>query len=325
MNLTNDEDLNFDHTHSEACEQNSPVKGSTRPSESPYINPDGPSITSKWSELGGGYFKASGKTQDILPAGVYRVGVNQQGEVVYAKVTIIADELVSLPDSASERVIKSIETFWAAKERFAAKKQIFKRGILLWGPPGSGKSALIVQLIRELISKDGIVIYSSIPSLAEAALTQLRKVEPERHLICVLEDIDEIVTAYGEHALLSLLDGDTQIKNVVFIATTNYPDRLAKRIINRPSRFDEVVKIGMPSAASREMYLRSKFTTEELSDESLVKWVADTDNFSIAHLKELTICVYCLGRDYKETIDRLRKMEKALNASEGRQVGFNGN
>ncbi len=276
----------------------------------------------KWGDLGGDLYRAAGRTKDKLPAGVYRCGFDSTGSLIFSRAEVITDELVSLPDTASERVIESIEKFWSSKERFAAKKQIFKRGILLWGPPGSGKTALIMQLIKDLIDKDGLVLYSSIPDLAEAALTQLRKVEPERHLICVLEDIDEIVTRFGEHALLSLLDGDTQIKNVVFLATTNYPDRLAKRIINRPSRFDEVIKVGMPSDIARKTYLRAKFTVEELSDEQLAVWVIDTKGLSIAHLRELTVCVFCLGRDYSETITRLKDMERKLSETDGRKMGF---
>lgn len=277
--------------------------------------------SSQWSKLGSGLYRASGVTKPKLPAGVYTAGYDSQGNLVFARREIITDELIELPDTASERVMAGIDTFWLAKDRFGLKKQIFKRGILLWGQPGSGKTALITQLTQKLIAKDGIVFYLDHPELAAAALTQFRKIESDRHLICVLEDIDEMVTRYGEHALLNLLDGETQIKNVVFLATTNYPDRLAKRIINRPSRFDEVIKVGMPSDNARRIYLRSKFSYEELNNDEMEQWVNDTKDFSIAHLRELTVCVFCLKRDYNETIERLRHMDKVLNIND-RKMGF---
>jgi SpoVK/Ycf46/Vps4 family AAA+-type ATPase len=83
-------------------------------------------------------------------------------------------------------------------------------------------------------------------------------IEKHRPIVVMIEDIDAIVDKKGESAMLALLDGELQIDNVVFVATTNYPERLDKRLVNRPSRFDEIIKIGMPSAAARAQYIINK-------------------------------------------------------------------
>lgn len=150
----------------------------------------------------------------------------------------------------------------------------------------------------------------------------MRRIEPERPLICVLEDINEMVDQYGEHALLALLDGETQIDNVVFVATTNYPERLDQRLVNRPSRFDEIIKIGMPSAEARSVYFRARLNKMELSDGKLAEWVKDTEGLSIAHLKEIVVAVYCLGREYAETLKRLKSMRNGLRSSSAREIGI---
>jgi Intein splicing domain len=88
--------------------------------------------------------------------------------------------------------------------------------------------------------------------------------------------------------------------------TTNYPERLDKRFVDRPSRFDTIRWIGMPSAAARRVYLEAK--EPSLSGEELEQWVGSTDGFSVAHLRELVILVKCFDRPLKMAISRLEAM-----------------
>jgi SpoVK/Ycf46/Vps4 family AAA+-type ATPase len=146
--------------------------------------------------------------------------------------------------------------------------------------------------------------------------------EPDRPMIVVLEDIDEIIDKHGEHAILSMLDGENQISNVVFLATTNYPERLGARIVNRPSRFDERIFVGMPGALARKTYL--KFAAPALDDETLEKWTEDTSNFSIAHLRELVAATYCLDQKYEDVLKRLRSMTERPKFVDGYRKGNTG-
>jgi SpoVK/Ycf46/Vps4 family AAA+-type ATPase len=125
----------------------------------------------------------------------------------------------------------------------------------------------------------------------------------------VLEDLDAIVERCGESELLSLLDGEGQIDNVVFIATTNYPERLDPRIVNRPSRFDRVVKIGMPTKAARKMYIASRLG-DDFADLEL--WSAETKDLSIAHIKEIIVSVHCLGLTFEDTLARVKLMKNVV-------------
>jgi hypothetical protein len=81
------------------------------------------------------------------------------------------------------------------------------------------------------------------------------------------------------------------------------------------------VKIGMPSAASRKVYLQARKLG--LSDKDLDKWVARTDGFSLAHLKEVVVAVLCFGDTLESTTDRLRSMAKKLSSTSSENgVGF---
>jgi SpoVK/Ycf46/Vps4 family AAA+-type ATPase len=111
------------------------------------------------------------------------------------------------------------------------------------------------------------------------------------------------------------LDGVDKIEKIVFLATTNYPDKLGARVMNRPSRFDKRFKIGHPNDESRMLYFRHLIGDEEKAKSmgvDLNKWVADTEEFSIAHLKELFVAVCILGDSYEDAIETLSNMKEQI-------------
>lgn len=277
--------------------------------------------SSQWAVLGNGIFRACSATCPALPSGVYGIDTDNMGNLLLVTKRIITDDLIVLPDTASERVLEALKVFWDSKEKFKAKGQIFKRGVMLWGPPGSGKTATLMLLTHDIVKRGGIVVLPGNPQITTRALEEIRRIEPDRPLICVLEDIDETIERFSEHEILALLDGETQIDNVVFVATTNYPERLDKRIVNRPSRFDEIIKIDMPSPEARAVYLRARLSEIELSPVQLATWVSESAGLSIAHLKELVVAVFCLGREYAETLRRLKTMSNTIKSDSGRKIG----
>jgi hypothetical protein len=217
------------------------------------------------------------------------------------------DNLLRLPDSASDSVIAQIEKFWTLKNTFSELGLVHKRGFLLHGPPGCGKTSCIAFLTSQMIDRGGVVLMGDTnPSLISHGMGAIREIKPELPIMVLMEDIDTIIEHYGESNVLSLLDGENSVENAVFVATTNYLNLLKPRVRNRPSRFDIVIEIGMPSADGRRMYLESKnldFTPEELK-----RWVNSTTNFSIAHLKELIISVVAYGNDFDESVKRIREI-----------------
>jgi hypothetical protein len=131
---------------------------------------------------------------------------------------------------------------------------------------------------------DGLVLLMTDPVRAESALAALRRVEPERAVLAVIEDIDAMLGEGREERLLSFLDGKTQIDHVLFIATTNSPERLDQRLRARPSRFDRVHVIGPPSVEVRRAYLEKRLS--DLSPAELDRWVELSEGFTIAYLEE---------------------------------------
>jgi ATP-dependent 26S proteasome regulatory subunit len=230
-----------------------------------------------------------------------------------------------LADSKSKSVVEEIKKFSTMKERFNRYGLLHKRGILLWGPPGGGKTCT-VQLILQLIIEqgDGLGVQIEHPNEAVTALRIIRNIEPKRQIVAVLEDIDALVDRYGEAEYLSLLDGETQTDNIVYVATTNYPERLDRRFVDRPSRFDTIVWVGMPSLAARREYLLSKDPSWDKKELEYI--LHGTEGYSIAHLREIFILIKCFEYPMKEAVEKVSKMKNAKPSSEDspdkKKVGF---
>lgn len=268
-------------------------------------------------------YTAIGDSHSTLPAGLYNCELNQFGPYL-RKMTNNIDALIDLPDSESERLLEEIIQFRELKATFGEFGFLYKRGILLWGPPGSGKTVTIQQLLKLFVTDgDGIAVMIQQPDCATACLNMLRTIEPERQILAIMEDIDALIDRFGESGYLNLLDGESQLQNVVYVATTNYPERLDKRFVDRPSRFDTIRYIGMPTAAARRAYLVAKMP--KVDGATVTRYVKETDGFSIAYLRELVVLTQCFGFNLDASIERLRKMHKNQPKSgqgDGSTFGF---
>lgn len=269
---------------------------------------------SRWGERSE-HFYGVGETKAELPAGVYRCVEMPHIGAALAKQRVETDKLLELPDDAGASVIAEFVDFWDRGAAFRERGFLHKRGYLMWGPPGSGKTSTVQLLIKRLIhDMGGCVLLLDHPLLAALCLQMVRKIETKRPLIAVMEDIDALVQKYGESEYLALLDGEAQVDNICFLATTNYPERLDPRFTDRPSRFDTIREIGMPSAAARRMYLSVK--EPGLAEDEVERWVAASEDFSIAHLKEMIVAVKCLGQPLDAVVERLSEQRRARPNSE---------
>lgn len=278
----------------------------------------------QWSTSDGRIFVPTTFTQKALTPGVYEVNTSPNIGLYLEKIAVKTEGLVRFPDSNSDLVVEEIQKFWDKEEQFKEFELVYKRGILLWGPPGSGKSCTLQLIMEDVINRNGVVIRFDDPDLFLDGMRAIRTIQIETPVVVIMEDIDSIINEYSESEVLNILDGVNEVHKAVFLATTNYPDRLGKRIVNRPSRFDKRFKIGMPNAESRAVYLKHLCRKHEPNalGIDLDKWVADTKEFSIAHLKELFVAVVILGDDYSKAIKTLKNMKEDIN-DQDYKIGFN--
>lgn len=274
--------------------------------------------TSQWTSNDGITFFPAATSVKELPAGVYSIGMNF-GQIFFTKVDVKTEDLIRFSDANSDQVIDEINSFWGKKEIFQKFGLPYKRGILLYGPPGSGKTCTIRFLINDLIKLGGIILQVDNVSLFAAGLDVLRKIDKEKPIIAIIEDIDSYANG-EETTLIGLLDGISSVENIVFLATTNYPEELSGRILNRPSRFDKRFYIGYPNAPSRKMYLEhlAKNTNPKPWNRkiNLARWIQDTQGMSVAHLKELFVATVILDNRYEDAIKTIKEMKNQLTSKD---------
>lgn len=278
-----------------------------------------------WTTSDGRVFVPAAKTKKRLTPGVYEIKTSNNIGIYFEKIPVKTEGLIKFPDTNSDRVLSEIQKFWEKEELFLEYELTYKRGILLYGPPGSGKSCTIQLIMADVVSRDGIVIKFGDPDLFIAGMRILRQIQQDTPVVVIMEDIDSTLEIYDESEVLNLLDGVNQVTKTVFLATTNYPEKLGARIVNRPSRFDKRFRIGFPSAESRRLYLLHlmKEKTPEMLGINLEQWVEDTDKMTVAHLKELFVATVILGDPYEETIKVLKSMQEVLEDKDhDSAVGF---
>lgn len=240
-----------------------------------------------------------------LPAGIYRMEYVERDWRAH-QFTINTDELYSFSNSCTTTILQEAINFWNRKDVYEKYKISHKRGILLCGAPGCGKTSIIQLLVKQIVDTQNGLVFMASNKEEFAGLTQnlsstIKKIEKDRPIITIIEDVDQLIQAFGgDSIILDFLDGSLSIENHLVILTSNNTEDLSTALL-RPSRIDLIYEIPNPNAEIRKEY----FINKQVEEDKLEELVKQTDGMSFAELKEVFIAVQVHGKSISDTVKRI--------------------
>ena len=203
----------------------------------------------------------------------------------------VAAEDVVLPDGVLETVEQHIAGIGAWSRELLEAGQHLKRGLLLHGPPGTGKTHTVRYLTGRLADTTVILLTGLSIRFIDQAAALARRLQPS---MVVLEDVDLVGMDrdFSEDSnpllfsLLEAMDGVGADANVTFVLTTNRADILEIALADRPGRVDLAVEIPRPDAACRERLLRL-YARDLALEADTGEVAAATDGITASFIKEL--------------------------------------
>ena len=196
-----------------------------------------------------------------------------------------------LPDGVLETIEQHIIGIADWSQELLSAGQHLKRGLLLHGPPGTGKTHTVRYLTGRLADSTVILLTGRSIRFIDQAAALARRLQPS---MVVLEDVDLVATDRdytpdGNPLLFSLLDAMDGVgadADVTFVLTTNRADILETALADRPGRVDLAVEIPRPDAGCRERLLRV-YVRDLPLDADLDPVVAGTEGVTASFVKEM--------------------------------------
>lgn len=238
----------------------------------------------------------------LIP-GMYQPMYNNDRGYHCKRISLDSDELFLFTNKITSSLLSEIDKFWNKADLYKENNLAHKRGILLAGYAGTGKTSYINLICQDLIKRGGVIFKISGPTnlleYMDLVKMGMMKIEPNTQVITIIEDIDRFESV--ESQLLDFLDGQHYFKHHIVIATSNNTEDLSEPLL-RPSRLDLKIEVDYPDEKTREEY----FAFKEVPEDDITELVKNTEGLSIADLKEIYVCVYILEYPLDEAVHNVK-------------------
>jgi hypothetical protein len=161
------------------------------------------------------------------------------------------------------------------RDMLKAEGLSIRRGLLLSGPPGDGKSTAIECFVNDIAGEASIIIVEAVDHI-RAVYHLAQALAPA---VVILEDLDLMTTnrqnpySYAANKddvtgeLLQVLSGGSAYADIITIATTNHPEAIDEALAKRAGRFDAHIRMGYPSEADKQRVLDLYLDRFEVNDD----------------------------------------------------------
>jgi hypothetical protein len=241
-------------------------------------------------------------------------------EIKFHRLPTIHRENIILPQGLLERIERQTVRFSELSEKLVATGRHLKRGILLHGAPGTGKTLTAMYVARAIRDRTVLLLTGRGQGMIEQSCALARTLQPA---IVILEDVDLVAeerTRPGAACagpllfeLLNQMDGLADDADVLFLLTTNRPDILEPALAARPGRVDQAIEIPLPDAQCRrrlfELY-SDKLTLGKVNWESFVHRI---DGASAAFIREMMRKAALFAADESRDTVEDRHLDEAIH------------
>jgi AAA+ superfamily predicted ATPase len=213
-------------------------------------------------------------------------------DVRFHRLPPVRREDIVLPDGLLDRVERQAIRFSRLREELRAMGRHLKRGLLLHGQPGTGKTLTAMYLAGQMPDRTVILLTGRGLGMVEHSCALARLLQPAT---VIMEDVDLIAEERTQRGgcnallfeLLEQMDGIDEDADVLFILTTNRPDLLEPALASRPGRIDQAVEVPLPDATCRSRLLDLYGRGMEFQLARRDALIARTEGVSPAFLREL--------------------------------------
>jgi SpoVK/Ycf46/Vps4 family AAA+-type ATPase len=198
-------------------------------------------------------FDAAGRDADADPEAADRL------RVVFAPEADVGEDDAVMDETVRSLLWRNVIDLHRRRAVLKAHGVPIRRGVLLHGPPGTGKTFACRYLCAQLPDTTRIIVAGSALQHVGAIFTLARLLQPS---LVILEDVDLVFTTRDLNAqgsilgeLLDQMDGLRPHEDVGFVLTTNAIDRIEAAIRDRPGRISQCINLGTPGSDLRRRYL----------------------------------------------------------------------
>lgn len=209
-----------------------------------------------------------------------------------------------------EGIEGTVSDFEKNKDIYQNSGSIYKLGILLFGPAGTGKSSWQRKFIRS--KKDSIVIFlDQVPSRSfleklESSTKGILKIFIFEEVVSLLEDSSDI------REMLDFLDGSKTVSNAIYFLSTNYPDAIPENVI-RNGRIDTFAYVDYPGESARQKLINLYLNREGTSEEIKI-----TDKMPIVDIREMCFLHKKTNKSFSDCVKIIEEKHKMIKKHFGR-------
>jgi hypothetical protein len=244
-----------------------------------------------------------------IPCGIYFHEYSSASTPERLTPTVVrGDNYIELMDSLVD-LDKTVDDFIDNRQLYEDSCSSYKLGVLLFGPPGTGKTSYLREFIRRrnaiVIFMDGVPSRKFLEKLETSTKNSL-KIFVFEEALSLLENSEDI------REMLEFLDGPRSVSNAIYFLSTNYPESIPENVV-RNGRIDVFVRVEYPSNEARKklmnLYLKREPSEAELNL---------TNNMPIVDIREICFTHKKTKKIFADCVKIIEEKNKMLKKHFGK-------